>query len=37
VPELCSLISPAAASDFTAAGNPIGGGWGTEWIRDWTR
>jgi len=27
VPEPCSLISPAVASDFTAAGNPIGGGW----------
>ena len=36
--SISSLLSPAVASGFSAAGNPLGdGSWGTEWIRDWTR
>jgi len=32
-----ALLGPAVANSFTAAGSPAAGGWGTEWIRDWTR
>jgi hypothetical protein len=37
--SVSSMLSPAVASGFTAASNPLGAGgdWGTQWIRDWTR
>jgi hypothetical protein len=36
--SVSSMLSPAVANGFTAAGLPSAdGGWGREWIRDWTR
>lgn len=36
--SVSSLLSPAVANNVTAAGIPSAdGGWGKEWIRDWSR